>query len=385
MGTDYVHGYTEAETRRLAIRRARWPSLLHGDTQYEAGSRVLEVGCGVGAQTVQLRHQQPGHRADLGRHLRGLARRGANAASPRERRRGRSSGITATCTNLPYAEFDHLFVCFVLEHLPDPVEALRTLQPSSARAARSRSIEGDHGSAFYHPRSDAQHVIECLIDLQEEAGGDALIGRRVQPLLNAAGFDDVLTEPRTVYADQTVPHLVDGFTRRTFIAMVGSVRDRSIAAGLSTPDAWERGIRDLKRAAEPGGTFHYTFFKAVGGRPDRAARPRRRGDRRARLQTAAAGAPAAYGSTPTGRRDRDRDRRWGDLRADEDRACRRLVKLGDAADRAARDRDQVRRRRARDSAGVARAARRRGSRNRSSSRWRPCTSTPPSCTSPRTR
>ena len=126
-------------------------------------------------------------------------------------------------------------------------------------------IEGDHGSAFFHPRSaQAQAVIDCLVDLQAAAGGDSLIGRRLRPLLEQAGYDDVQVGPRTVYADQTLPHLVDGFTRKTFIAMVESVRDRAIAAGLRTEAEWAAGIRDLEKSAGPGGTFHYTFFKGVG-------------------------------------------------------------------------------------------------------------------------
>jgi len=59
-------------------------------------------------------------------------------------------------------------------------------------------------------------------------------------------------------------HLIDGFTRKTFIAIVESVRERAITAGMRTPAEWAEGIRDLEKAAEPGGTFHYTFFKAVG-------------------------------------------------------------------------------------------------------------------------
>jgi hypothetical protein len=107
-------------------------------------------------------------------------------------------------------------------------------------------------------------VIDCLVDLQAAAGGDALIGRRLQPLLKDAGYDEVRARPCTVYADETLPHLVDGFTRKTFVAMVESVRERAIAAGMRTPAEWEQGIRDLEKAAEPGGTFHYTFLSSVG-------------------------------------------------------------------------------------------------------------------------
>src|SRR4051794_34692154 len=60
MGTDYVHGYTPAETRRLTDQAQTLADLLHGGTSYAPGSRVLEAGCGVGAQTVQLITRSPG-------------------------------------------------------------------------------------------------------------------------------------------------------------------------------------------------------------------------------------------------------------------------------------------------------------------------------------
>ncbi|ADB29724.1 Methyltransferase type 11 [Kribbella flavida DSM 17836] len=268
MRTDYVHGYTDTETRRLAEQAETLADLLHGDTQYEPGSRVLEAGCGVGAQTVQLVTRSPGIElvaADISEESLAQAKQRVAAEAPDARVEWHHGDLR----DLPYADasFDHLFVCFVLEHLPEPVAALRTLRSLLRPGGTITVIEGDHGSALYHPQSPAaQAVIECLTVSQADSGGDALIGRRVQPLLAAAGFRNVATHPRTVYADETVPHLVDGFTRRTFIAMVGSVRERSIAAGLSTPAAWAQGIADLERTAEPGGTFHYTSFKVVGVR-----------------------------------------------------------------------------------------------------------------------
>ncbi|MDJ0460241.1 hypothetical protein [Streptomyces sp. H27-C3] len=135
-------------------------------------------------------------------------------------------------------------------------------------------IEGDHGSAFLHPDSaDARVVIGHQIRLQAAAGGDALVGRQLQPLLTAAGYDDVAVRARTVYADSTRPALVDGFTRSTFIAMIESVRDDALAAGCTDVASWDRGIADLHRTADDGGTFHYTFAKghAVNPGPGPAA------------------------------------------------------------------------------------------------------------------
>ncbi|TDU89250.1 methyltransferase family protein [Kribbella voronezhensis] len=266
MGIDYVHGYTTAETCRLTDQAGTLADLLHGDTQYEPGSKVLEVGCGVGAQTVQLVTRSPGIRltaVDISEESLAHAKARVAAAAPQAHVEWLQGDLLA----LPFEDqtFDHLFVCFVLEHLPQPAEALASLRRLLRPGGSITVIEGDHESAFFHPRSPAaQRVIDCLVELQAEAGGDALIGRRLQPLLAEAGYDEVSARPRTVYADETLPHLVDGFTRKTFIAMVESVRERSLTRGLRTEAQWEQGIRDLERAAEPGGTFHYTFFKAVG-------------------------------------------------------------------------------------------------------------------------
>ena len=75
-----------------------------------------------------------------------------------------------------------------------------------------------------------------------------------------------------MYVDATRPALVDGFTLRTFTAMVESVREDALLAGLMTEQAWDRGVADLRRTAEDGGTFHYTFFKATAVVPARAER-----------------------------------------------------------------------------------------------------------------
>ena len=48
----YVHGYRPRENERLHDQAGTLVDLLHADTAYPRGSRMLEAGCGVGAQTV---------------------------------------------------------------------------------------------------------------------------------------------------------------------------------------------------------------------------------------------------------------------------------------------------------------------------------------------
>ncbi|MFH8367983.1 methyltransferase domain-containing protein [Streptomyces sp. NPDC018031] len=266
---EYVHGYSERESHRLGDQADTLAELLHEGTAYPAGSRVLEAGCGVGAQTVHLAASSPGATIIAVDHS------AASLAQARDRVTAHAPGSEvewrhADLLDLPFpdAAVDHAFVCFVLEHLADPARALAELRRVLRPGGTLTVIEGDHGSALFHPDgAAARAVIDCQVRLQAASGGDALLGRRLQPLLSAAGYTEVRVRPRTVYADRARPALVEGFTRHTFIAMVESVRADALAAGLITGSAWDRGIAELRRAADPDGTFHYTFFKAVAVNP----------------------------------------------------------------------------------------------------------------------
>ena len=263
----YVHGYDEREGERLGDQAGTLVDLLHHDTAYPAGSTVLEAGCGVGAQTVTLAARSPEARI--------TAIDVSDASVAGARARVEAAGLTnvsfaqADVFALPFADasFDHVFLCFVLEHLADPVAALAALARVVRPGGTVTAIEGDHGSAYFHPASDAaQDAIDAQVRLQAAAGGDALIGRRLYPLLTAAGLEDVHVEPRMVYVDGSRPDLIDGFTLKTFTAMIEGVRGPALEAGLLSAERFDAGVRDLHRTAAPDGTFAYTFFKGVAVR-----------------------------------------------------------------------------------------------------------------------
>ena len=261
----YVHGYQPDENERLQNQAQTLTDLLHFDTVYPAGHTVLEAGCGVGAQTVTLAARSPSARftsIDVSSQSLDAAQQTTRAAG--------LTNVTfreADIFSLPFEadSFDHVFVCFVLEHLGQPMEALTRLKRLLKPGGTVTVIEGDHGSTYFHPDSlAARAAIQCQITLQQQAGGNALIGRQLYPLMNAAGFDQVSVSPRMVYADSSRPDLVDGFTRRTFTAMIEGVRTPAISAGLIKPEDFDDGIRDLHRTMQTDGVFCYTFFKGVG-------------------------------------------------------------------------------------------------------------------------
>ncbi|HEY5479049.1 MAG TPA: hypothetical protein VIJ84_05495 [Gaiellaceae bacterium] len=63
--------------------------------------------------------------------------------------------------------------------------------------------------------------------------------------------------------DDSRPDLVEGFSKNTFIAMVEGVREQALELGLMDEASWDKGIADMYKATDPGGTFCYTFFKGT--------------------------------------------------------------------------------------------------------------------------
>lgn len=268
MNTPYVHGYDPRESLRLQDQAQTLVDLLHGGTAYAPGSRVLEFGCGVGAQTLTLAQRSPQAHftaIDIAAESVEQARQRVQAAGLRN-----VQFVHADLFAWPIepASFDHVFVCFVLEHLRDPGAALFRLRTLLKPGGTLTVIEGDHGLVAFHPDDPAARaVIASQVELQRRAGGDAMLGRRLYPVLTAAGFEDVGVVPRVAYADASRPAWAEGFTLKTFTSMIEGVRDRALAAGLCEPSEFEAGVRALQRCAEPDGVFCYTFFKAVGRAP----------------------------------------------------------------------------------------------------------------------
>lgn len=185
----YVHGYDQRENIRLQDQASTLAELLHSDTFYPGSSRVLEAGCGVGAQTTTLARNSPDA------HIVSID---ISESSVVEARKKVADAGYANVSfhrgdvfELPFRpeSFDHIFVCFVLEHLSQPIEALESLKKILKPEGTITVIEGDHGSTYFYPDCAAAHqAIQCQVELQKQAGGNADIGRALYPPPMRCGF-----------------------------------------------------------------------------------------------------------------------------------------------------------------------------------------------------
>jgi ubiquinone/menaquinone biosynthesis C-methylase UbiE len=263
--TKYVHGYSDREASRLNDQAKTLDNIIHDDTIFEKNSFVLEAGCGVGAQTKIIATKNPDSKfvsVDL-----------SEESILEAKENIKSLGIEnvefrqADIYSLPFEDetFDSVIICFVLEHLHNPIQALGELKRVLKKDGIMMCIEGDHGSTFFFPDSEFAHkAINCQVQLQKQSGGNSHIGRELYPLFNSAGLYNISVSPRVVYVDASRPQLVEGFIKNTFTAMIEGVGEKAIEQGIIDNSSFEQGITDLYRTAEPDGVFSYTFFKGFG-------------------------------------------------------------------------------------------------------------------------
>src|SRR5205823_10020560 len=153
--TDYVHGYGTPEQERLVEQAEHWRYRLICDgTELEPGTRLLEVGCGVGAVLAVLGQEYPGLRlsgVDIEPKQLDFAR--AHLAH---------AGVEATLAEadalaLPFddASFDHVWMMWFLEHVTDPVAALREARRVLGPRGAITAIEVDYSTCRASPSTPA--------------------------------------------------------------------------------------------------------------------------------------------------------------------------------------------------------------------------------------
>jgi ubiquinone/menaquinone biosynthesis C-methylase UbiE len=189
----YVHGYTSGEQRRLIAQAEFWrDGLILDGTTLAPGTRLLDVGCGVGGVLGVLGAAFPGVRlagVDIGAdqietartHLGGL---------------GLEADLrVADARRLPYDDgvFDHVWMMWFLEHLAerDAVPVLREARRVLASGGVLTVIETDYRTIRSEPPSPLLDALYDAIALAMRTFGQDDAGAQLWGWLDEAGFGGI--------------------------------------------------------------------------------------------------------------------------------------------------------------------------------------------------
>ncbi|KEO72029.1 class I SAM-dependent methyltransferase [Anditalea andensis] len=192
-GNKYLHGYEEVEQERLMEQANVIESKIFDFIDYEDCQRLLEIGSGVGAQTEILLRRFPHlsitgieyEQKQIDKAKKNLASKGCEMS--------RISFIQQDAKNLDLLKvFDAAFVCWVLEHVTEPIEILRSMKSALLPHAKVVITEVLNSTFYTYPvRKEITHYWEIYNDYQRSIGGDPEVGAKLGDMLEKCGYRDI--------------------------------------------------------------------------------------------------------------------------------------------------------------------------------------------------
>ncbi len=258
----YTHGHDATVLKSHEVRTAQNSAAYLLD-HLRPGMDLLDVGCGPGTITVDLaRRVAPGRvvGTDLSADVLQAARRRAADAGVRvEFRRADLYG-----SDLGEAAYDVVHAHQVLQHVPDPVGALRQMRHCCRTGGVVAARDADYAAMFWYPLlRELERWRELYRTVARQNGGEPDAGRRMSAWARAAGFTDVaVTSSVWTYATAAERDWWGGMwaERITGSAITGQILDRGLATQAELQEisaAWRRW------AADPDGYFAVTHGEII--------------------------------------------------------------------------------------------------------------------------
>lgn len=245
--TAYTHGHCEP-----VLRSQRWRTAENSAGYLlgalRPGMSLLDVGCGLGTIT-----------ADLASRVARVT--GIDMSIPvlRQAAAGAPANVTyeqGDVYALPYpdASFDVVHAHQVLQHLADPVRALREMARVCAPGGIVAVRDSDHEAWGWYPElPELSEWLDLYLRVARSDGGEPAAGRRLLSWAREAGFSEVSATSSTwCFASEADRSWWGGMWADRITG--SAVGEKAVARGFATPAGLDRIAAGWRAwAACPGG------------------------------------------------------------------------------------------------------------------------------------
>jgi ubiquinone/menaquinone biosynthesis C-methylase UbiE len=261
----YLHGFSPVEQERLR-RQARFAEhTIYQNVNFSSTKKVIEVGCGVGAQSEILLRRFPDLQLtgiDLSEKQLAAAN---DSLSKLEFAKGRYSLHEMSAEDIKFEaeSFDGAFLCFVLEHVPDPRRVLSEVRRVLAPGGVIYITEVLNSSFFLDPYSpNVWKYWMAFNDYQYDNKGDPFMGAKLGNLLMQNGYRNIETIVQTWFLDNRHPQ-----KRKEIIEfwseLLMSASDQLLAAKYVDQATVDGMKAEMKAVAnDPNAVFFFSFIQA---------------------------------------------------------------------------------------------------------------------------
>lgn len=267
---EYLHGFSEVEQQRLRKQAEFTEQQVYRNIDLSEVKDLLEVGCGVGAQSEIILRRFPKINLtgiDFSETQLGAAKN-TLLNVPHAKGRYKVQQMDAQKMSFKAKSFDGAFLCWVLEHIPDPQKVINEVR----RVLRPNGVvyvtEVTNSSFFLNPYSpNLWKYWMAFNDYQFEHAGDPFVGAKLGNFLSAAGFQNIETNVVTFHLDNRHPE-----KRRQmieyWIELLMSGAEQLIKAKYTTKEIATAGMQELRNAEkDPNAVFLYSFMQARATAP----------------------------------------------------------------------------------------------------------------------
>jgi len=261
----YIHGFDHSEQQRLASQAVFLEDAIFEKINFSERKNILEVDCGIGAQTNQLLKRYPDSHitgVDISAFQLSMAETLLNSKYNSSRFSLQQMDAMAMSFSNNY--FDAIHICWVLEHVSNPQKIIDECYRVLSKGGVIFITEVHNNNLYFIPQSN---ILDSYWDkfntLQTQMGGNPFVGVEIGNYTFNSGFKNINIAPQSFLLDNNQAtkrtEMIEYWTDLMLSGFDSLLENKKVISS-------EKNIiiREMNKIKSHNSVFHYAFIQASG-------------------------------------------------------------------------------------------------------------------------